>query len=113
MEDQIHRTLQPHADRRRRPCGDGIRPLLRGYRETGVRTESTDGTVNCVYLFFPGTARGPEIDRDYWRAAFTIAEHLGVRAACVVGGVSGLVAVVILVLVGHRRRLVWTSGREW
>jgi MFS family permease len=42
-----------------------------------------------------------------------IAEHLGVRTACMVGGVGGLVAVVTLVLVGRHRGLAWTSGREW
>lgn len=43
----------------------------------------------------------------------TIAEHLGVRVACAVGGLSGLVAVVALVLVARRTGLVWTHGREW
>jgi MFS family permease len=43
----------------------------------------------------------------------TIAEHLGVRAACAVGGGGGLVALAVLVLIGRRRRLAWTSGREW
>ena len=43
----------------------------------------------------------------------TIAERLGVRAACALGGGSGLVAVVILVLVGRRRGLAWTAGRDW
>jgi len=42
-----------------------------------------------------------------------IAEHLGVRAACALGGGSGLVAVAALVLVGRRAGLAWTHGREW
>jgi MFS family permease len=37
----------------------------------------------------------------------TIAEHLGVRAACALGGVTGLLAVGALVLVAHRRELRW------
>jgi MFS family permease len=43
----------------------------------------------------------------------TLAERLGVRAACVLGGGAGLAAVAALVLIGRRRGLVWTSGREW
>ncbi len=43
----------------------------------------------------------------------TLAEHLGVRAACALGGGSGLVAVTALVLVGRRAGVVWTQGREW
>ncbi len=42
----------------------------------------------------------------------TIAEHLGVRAACALGGGAGLVAVAALVLVGRRAGLAWTHGRE-
>jgi MYXO-CTERM domain-containing protein len=41
----------------------------------------------------------------------TIAEHLGVRMACAVGGGGGLVALGVLVLLAHRRRIVWTQGR--
>ncbi|HYB43273.1 MAG TPA: MFS transporter [Candidatus Methylomirabilis sp.] len=43
----------------------------------------------------------------------TIAEHLGVRAACALGGGGGLAAVAALVLIGRRAGLVWTHGREW
>jgi len=43
----------------------------------------------------------------------TIAEHLGVRAACALGGGSGLVAIATLVIVGRRTGLAWTHGREW
>ncbi len=43
----------------------------------------------------------------------TIAEHLGVRAACALGGGAGLVTVAALVLVGRRTGLAWTHGREW
>ena len=43
----------------------------------------------------------------------TIAEHFGVRAACALGGGSGLAAVAVLVLVGRRRGLAWTHAREW
>ena len=39
-----------------------------------------------------------------------IAQYLGVRAACALGGGSGLVAVAALVLVGRRTGLVWTHG---
>ena len=42
----------------------------------------------------------------------TIAEHLGVRAACALGGGAGLVAVAALVLVGRRTGLAWSHGRE-
>ena len=42
----------------------------------------------------------------------TLAERLGVRAACALGGGAALVALTVLVLIGRRRRLVWTSG-EW
>ena len=41
----------------------------------------------------------------------TIAEHLGVRAACALGGGGGLVAVAALVLVGRRTGLAWSHGR--
>jgi MFS family permease len=41
----------------------------------------------------------------------TIAEHLGVRMACAVGGGGGLVALGVLVLLAHRRRIVWAQGR--
>lgn len=41
----------------------------------------------------------------------TVAEHLGVRAACALGGGSGLVAVAALVLVGRRARVGWTHAR--
>ncbi|HWP73867.1 MAG TPA: MFS transporter, partial [Methylomirabilota bacterium] len=41
-----------------------------------------------------------------------IAEHLGVRAACMLGGGGGLVAVAVLVLVGRRAGLSWTLARE-
>jgi len=40
----------------------------------------------------------------------TIAQYLGVRAACLLGGGSGLVAVAALVLVGRRTGLAWTHG---
>ena len=39
-----------------------------------------------------------------------IAQHLGVRAACALGGGSGLVAVIALVLVGRHTSLAWTHG---
>src|SRR5262245_30877039 len=42
----------------------------------------------------------------------TVAEHLGVRAACALGGGTGLVAVAALVLVGRRRGLAWSHARE-
>ena len=41
-----------------------------------------------------------------------IAERLGVRAACALGGGSGLVAVVALVLIARRTGLAWTDPRE-
>ena len=42
----------------------------------------------------------------------TIAEHLGVRAACALGGGAGLVAVAALVLIGRRAGLAWSYGRD-
>jgi MFS family permease len=42
----------------------------------------------------------------------SLAEHLGVRAACALGGGSGLVAVVALVLIARRTGLAWTPRRE-
>ena len=42
----------------------------------------------------------------------TIAEHLGVRAACALGGGAGLVALGALVLIGRRAGLAWTHGLE-
>ena len=42
----------------------------------------------------------------------SIAERLGVRAACALGGGSGLVAVVALVLIARRTGLAWTLRRE-
>jgi hypothetical protein len=41
-----------------------------------------------------------------------IAERLGVRAACALGGGSGLVAVIVLVLLARRAGLAWTARRE-
>jgi MFS family permease len=41
----------------------------------------------------------------------TVAEHLGVRAACALGGGGGLVAVAALVLIGRRAAVGWTHGR--
>jgi MFS family permease len=41
----------------------------------------------------------------------SIAEHLGVRVACALGGGTGLLAVAALVLVAHRRGLAWTHSR--
>jgi hypothetical protein len=35
-----------------------------------------------------------------------------VRAACVLGGAGGLVAVAVLVLAGRRSGLTWTLTRE-
>ncbi len=35
----------------------------------------------------------------------TLAEHLGVRAACAVGGAGGLIAIGALVFVARRRRV--------
>jgi MFS family permease len=43
----------------------------------------------------------------------TIAEHLGVRVACALGGGSGLLAVTALVLVARRTGLARTRAREW
>ena len=40
-----------------------------------------------------------------------IAEHQGIRMACVGGGVIGLVGVGVLVLVAHRGGIAWTHGR--
>jgi MFS family permease len=42
-----------------------------------------------------------------------IAQHLGVRAACALGGGSGLIALGVLVFVGHRAGLAWAHGREY
>jgi L-alanine-DL-glutamate epimerase-like enolase superfamily enzyme len=42
----------------------------------------------------------------------TMAEHLGVRVACAVGGGAGLLAVTALALVAHRSGLAWTLGRD-
>jgi MFS family permease len=42
----------------------------------------------------------------------TIAERLGVRAACALGGGTALVAVAVLVLLGRRAGLHWTPGRD-
>jgi MFS family permease len=42
----------------------------------------------------------------------SLAERLGVRAACALGGGSGLVAVVALVLIARRTGLAWTLRRE-
>jgi MFS family permease len=41
----------------------------------------------------------------------TVAEHLGVRAACALGGGSGLLAVAALVLIGRRAGVAWTHVR--
>jgi MFS family permease len=41
-----------------------------------------------------------------------IAERLGVRAACALGGGSGLAAVIVLVLIARRTDLAWTLRRE-
>ena len=43
----------------------------------------------------------------------TVGERFGVRTACALGGAGGLVAMTVLVLVGRRRGLSWTTGREW
>ena len=40
-----------------------------------------------------------------------IAEHQGIRMACLGGGAIGLMGVAILVLVAHRGGIVWTHGR--
>jgi hypothetical protein len=42
----------------------------------------------------------------------TIAEHLGVRAACALAGGAGLVAVGVLALLGRRAGLTWSPGIE-
>ena len=41
-----------------------------------------------------------------------LAERLGVRAACALGGGTGLLAVVALVLIARRAGLAWTPRRE-
>jgi hypothetical protein len=41
-----------------------------------------------------------------------LAERLGVRAACALGGGSGLVAVAALVLIGRRAGVAWSRGPE-
>ncbi|HUM17073.1 MAG TPA: MFS transporter [Candidatus Nitrosotalea sp.] len=41
-----------------------------------------------------------------------LAERLGVRAACALGGGSGLLAVAALVLIGRRAGVAWRHGRE-
>jgi MFS family permease len=41
-----------------------------------------------------------------------LAEHLGVRAACALGGGSGLLAVIVLVLIARGTDLDWTPRRE-
>ena len=41
-----------------------------------------------------------------------LAERLGVRAACALGGGSGLVAVAALVLIGRRAGMAWRRGSE-
>jgi MFS family permease len=41
-----------------------------------------------------------------------LAERLGVRAACALGGGSGLVAVIVLVLVARRTGLAWRHHRD-
>ena len=41
----------------------------------------------------------------------TIAEHLGVRVACAMGGGLGLVGIATVVLIAHRAGLAWTHGR--
>jgi MFS family permease len=42
----------------------------------------------------------------------TIAERLGVRAACALGGGTALVAVAVLVLLGRRTGLHWAPRRD-
>ena len=42
----------------------------------------------------------------------TVAEQLGVRTACALGGGSGLLAVIVLVLIARRTDLDWTARRE-
>ena len=41
-----------------------------------------------------------------------LAEHLGVRAACALGGGAGLLAVAALVMIGRRAGVVWEHGLE-
>jgi len=41
-----------------------------------------------------------------------VAERLGVRAACALGGGSGLLAVAALVLIGRRAGVAWRHGRD-
>jgi predicted MFS family arabinose efflux permease len=41
----------------------------------------------------------------------TVAEHLGVRVACAVGGGLGLAALAAAALVAHRAGLAWSHGR--
>ena len=41
----------------------------------------------------------------------SIAEHAGVRVACAVGGVTGLVGVATLVIVAQRAGIAWSDGR--
>jgi MFS family permease len=41
----------------------------------------------------------------------TIAEHLGVPAACAAGGASGLLGVALLVLIAHRSGITWRHPR--
>ena len=62
------------------PAGRWMEITPQTRRWDGVMGEvvSNEGAnVNCVHLFFPGTHRGPELERDYWHMAFRIAEHLG------------------------------------
>jgi MFS family permease len=40
-----------------------------------------------------------------------VAERVGVRAACAVGGVTGLLGVVALVVIAHRAGIVWRPAR--
>jgi membrane associated rhomboid family serine protease len=42
-----------------------------------------------------------------------IAEHLGVQVACAIGGLSGLAAVIALVVVFHRSGVAWTRASDW
>jgi len=42
----------------------------------------------------------------------TVAEHLGVRAACAAGGAGGLLGVAVLVLVAHRSGIAWRHPRS-
>jgi MFS family permease len=41
----------------------------------------------------------------------SIAEHVGVRAACATGGALGLLGVAVIVLVAHRAGLAWRPAR--